>query len=341
MTAGSDRTPILVTGSHRSGSSFVGSMLAAAPGTALVFEPFNPNLRPGWLPRPVPHWYHYVCPDNADSYSAQVDRVLTLHYPLAAGLRGARTPKQVALTGRNWLRATHARLGGARPIAKDPLALFSAPWFADRYGASILVLVRHPAAFVSSVVRLGWGFDVRNWLEQPLLLRDVLGPYQAQLQELDRVRGDPVAEAVLLWRVLYGVVASWEGPHPDWIIRRYDDIALDPHGQFRALYDRFGLRWDDGAQAAISAHTSTDNAGEVEVADFRSLRRDSSAAARSWTRRLGGDAVARIRDLCGPEGAHYYPRDDDWWWPESVATGPAPVDAGDGPSGHEQEGPGS
>lgn len=43
----------------------------------------------------------------------------------------------------------------SRPLVKDPFALFSAEWFADNFDAEVIVIVRHPAAVVSSIKRLG------------------------------------------------------------------------------------------------------------------------------------------------------------------------------------------
>ena len=42
--------PILVTGAHRSGTTWVGKMLALAPGVAYVHEPFNPRTPAGLSP---------------------------------------------------------------------------------------------------------------------------------------------------------------------------------------------------------------------------------------------------------------------------------------------------
>ena len=42
--------PILVTGAHRSGTTWVGKMLALAPGIGYVHEPFSPRTPVGMSP---------------------------------------------------------------------------------------------------------------------------------------------------------------------------------------------------------------------------------------------------------------------------------------------------
>ena len=44
--------PILVTGSHRSGTTWAGQMLATAPGIGYIHEPFNCDIRMSVNPRP-------------------------------------------------------------------------------------------------------------------------------------------------------------------------------------------------------------------------------------------------------------------------------------------------
>src|SRR5262245_36354035 len=59
MSASHNR-PILVTGSQRSGSTWVGQMLASHPRVVYFWEPFN-----RMVPRsPVKYWYHHVTDED-------------------------------------------------------------------------------------------------------------------------------------------------------------------------------------------------------------------------------------------------------------------------------------
>lgn len=56
---------------------------------------------------------------------------------------------------------------GKRALLKDPFAVFSVPWFAKKLNCQIVITVRHPAAFASSLQRLGWNFDFKDLLDHP------------------------------------------------------------------------------------------------------------------------------------------------------------------------------
>ena len=53
--------PILVTGAHRTGTTWVGRLLAAAPAVAYISEPLNVLHRPGVFRAKVANWYTYIC----------------------------------------------------------------------------------------------------------------------------------------------------------------------------------------------------------------------------------------------------------------------------------------
>ena len=60
--------PILVTGAHRSGTTWVGKMLAADADTAYISEPMNVLHRPGVFRAPVKYWYTFINHENAPEY---------------------------------------------------------------------------------------------------------------------------------------------------------------------------------------------------------------------------------------------------------------------------------
>ena len=74
--------PILVTGTHRSGTTWVGKMLAADPSSAYISEPLNVLHRPGVLRAKVSHWYQYVCEDNQGVYLPAFKKLLNFDYHL-------------------------------------------------------------------------------------------------------------------------------------------------------------------------------------------------------------------------------------------------------------------
>ena len=298
------RRPVLVTGAHRSGTTWVGDMLAGSGEMAYVHEPFNVHHDPGWLPRPLPHWFLYVCEDNEERYAPMLEGVFGLRFPLR-GRPGPWPPRRVAHAAK--LRATSAlaRTQKRRVLMKDPLALLSAEWLARRFGAQPVVMIRHPAGFASSLDRLGWRFDFRNWLDQPLLMRDLFGPFEDDLHALVRREHDVIDEAGLMWRVLYSVVHEMRDRHPDWVFLRHEDLASDPVGGFARLYARLGLAFERRVAAQV-ARSARGPESDVAPSSLGRGDRNAGIAARAWTTRLCAADVERVRRSVGDVAAHFY-----------------------------------
>lgn len=284
-------------------------MLCASREAGYVHEPFNPNRSPGWFLEPLPYWFMYLTEENAAPYERAVEDLLGLRYPLRS-LARARSARQLAQQGPEIARSALYRAQRRRTLLKDPMALFSAEWLARRFGMEVVVMIRHPAAFVSSIKKLNWGFDYeRNWLAQDLLMRDLLGAWA------DSFRGyqgevDLVGEGIVMWNAMYDVVRGYRERHPDWIFVNYDELADDPMEGFRDLYERLGLSWDERARAEVERSTSEANVKEVPAWRRRAINRDSKAAKRTWTQRLTPEEVARVRHGVAEVALSFYPGEE-------------------------------
>lgn len=314
-------SPILVTGAHRSGSTWVGQMVAACPRVGYIDEPFNLHHRPGVCAARFEHWFTYVTDENAAGYEHALARTLAFSYDASAELEALRTPKDVARMARDWSRFAYHHLRGSRPLMKDPIAFFSAEWLAERFGMDVVVLVRHPAAFVSSLSRVGWWHDFRHFLEQPLLMRDLLGPYEQEIRaHAGREQENLIVHAALLWKIIYGTALRYREQHPDWIFVRHEDLSRRPVTEFRTLYERLGLPFSQQSKALIEAHSGTDNPAEAAGGRIHQLRRDSRANIWNWTERLGAADVQEVRRIVGGLADSFY-GDEDWQPPDDLSIG--------------------
>jgi Sulfotransferase family len=303
--------PILVTGSHRSGTTWVGKMLARTPGVAYVHEPFNPQRGPGWVGERLPHWYLYVCPENEGPYLPLFRGVMELRYPIGRDLASLGRPRFLGQALLEWGRSAPHRARGDRPLVKDPIALFSAEWVASRFGAKPVVMIRHPAAFAGSLKRLNWRFDFANWADQPLLLRDHLAPFEREIRDFTRSSAgrDIIDQAVLLWNGIHHTIRGYRDRHEDWIFVRYEDLAADPVPGYLDLFARLDLPWSEGIRAEIERFSTGPE--EVSPLMHRRVKRNSRAAARTWVHRLTERERQRIRDGTSEVAGAFY-GDEHW-----------------------------
>ncbi len=106
--------PILVTGAHRSGTTWVGKMLALAPGVAYVHEPFSPRTPKGLSPAGFDRYFTVVTTANESRYRAGLARTLAQRYDLGAQLRSARSWRDVVRIPRDYRRLRRARGSAGR-----------------------------------------------------------------------------------------------------------------------------------------------------------------------------------------------------------------------------------
>lgn len=306
-----DRSPILVTGAHRSGTTWVGKMLAVSSRTAYISEPLNVMHRPGVLRAPVRNWYTYICSENESPYLPAFQETLRFRYHYLSEILSLRSFKDAGRLGRDagiFLRGWMRR---QRPLLKDPFAIFSAPWFASRLGCRVVITVRHPAAFASSLKRLDWPFDFTHLLAQPLLMRDELEPFRDIMQQFVQSPPDVIEQASLLWRLVYRAVARYCRQFPQFQVVRHEDFSLDPVSGFEQLYTSLGLEFTPGVQQTILGSSSSDNPQELSSRAVHSVRLDSRANLHNWKRRLTGEEIARVRRLTEDTAALFYP-EIDW-----------------------------
>ena len=301
------RNPILVTGAHRTGTTWVGKMLTASREAAYISEPLNVLHRPGVMNVPVEYWYIYICAENGDDYLPGLCDTLRFRYHTWSELRSLRSRKDLLRMGRDWCIFTQGRLRRQQPLLKDPFAVFSLPWFAEQLGCQIVVTIRHPAAFASSLKRLNWPFDFNNLLSQPLLMRDWLEPFRSKMESFVQHPDDIIGQASLLWCMVYQVVEVYRKRLPGIYIVRHEDISFDPVQGFRSLYASLGLHFDPGVEDTILNSSSPENPKELSHKKVHSVRLDSQANLHNWKRRLDTQEIARIRQLTEDIAAQYYP----------------------------------
>lgn len=242
--------------------------------------------------------------------------MLEFRYRFGRGLAASRTPRDVVKVGRDAVQWGVFRARAARPLLKDPNALFLAPWLSQNFGVRAVVLIRHPAAFASSLLKLGWTFDFTNLLQQPELLEDHLHEFESQMALLTRIDTGVLEQAILLWRVLHRVISNYRKDHPDWIFVRHEDLSRDATEQFEMLCVRLSIPFDDRVRKRVRDYSSADNPSDataqtIPVNRGRSLRRNSELNASNWKRRLTAEQVGNIRRGVEDVASEFY-GDQDW-----------------------------
>jgi hypothetical protein len=301
--------PILITGAHRSGTTWVGRMLTADGHTAYISEPLNVLHRPGVFHTKVTHWYQYVCEENEAEYLPAFQELLEFDYNLWDEIRSIRSRKDFLRMGRDFFIFYNGLMRGQRVLIKDPFAVFSTQWFAKRLNCKVVITVRHPAAFASSMKRLNWPFNFQDLLNQPLLMRDHLERYRDQIQSINS--DDVIEQAALLWKMIYHSVHAASELDPELIIVRHEDLSRDPVPGFHDLYRLLDLEFTQRVEKIILNSSSSENPLELSRKKVHGFKLDSRANLDNWRKRLTIQEIDRIHKMTEEVSSLYY-SSEEW-----------------------------
>lgn len=288
--------PIFIGGTHRSGTTWFAGMLAE-PGLWYIHEPFNPN-KGLWKED-----FTYARPGEVYSViDRHMEKVFAGHF------RGASNNPH---TQHQLMPLRLFRPPIRRMMIKDPLACLLNGYLAARFDLQLLILFRHPAGFVSSIIRLGWpiGKFLRDFLTRRQLIDDHLGPYEnlmRQYQNADDIRG-----ATVLYGVLNTVQWRQIENNPEIRWRLFEDLCHDPLHSFKELFEEFCLPYTLDTR---ERHIKMCTRGSSDPNDYRvhAVARNSAAMADSWKRQLEADQVTEIRRIWDRFDIPLYRKECDW-----------------------------
>lgn len=301
--------PILVTGSPRSGTTWVGKMLTATPQAYYIHEPFNNNY-----PKPVlfedqfPYWFMYLCLSNGRRYYRQLARLINFRPSFFSILKSVKNRSDMKEALLMFSDMRRLRFEKKRPLIKDPIAVFSSEWLAGAFDMDVVFMIRHPASVVASLTRLNWNANPKALLRQDLLREDHLESF---VEEIDRITkdGDRIARAALLWKIIYHVAGRYGEKNPAWLFVKQEDLALDPVEGFKRLYSHVHLDFTDEIAKTIRHHSNESNPAEPD--HHWQIIRNSKLNIAKWRDMLQPDEVKTVRDIVEDVSYRYY-SDSSW-----------------------------
>jgi hypothetical protein len=296
------KRPILITGSHRSGSTWLGRTLGLSPKILYIQEPFNVSKYPN---SPMSFWYEYI----SDSYSDDGREQIKNYVSGFCKFNIRRLIKSI-VNGKHLYQVKSAFVYEygclvKRPLFKDPIALLSSEWFYKEFDANIIVLIRHPAAFIASIKVKDWSFDFNEFLMQDDLMRDYFSQYKASMI-IEREKKDIITTGILLWSALYGYVWELEkryANNPRWRFLKHEDLSTNPERIFKQIFEDNNMTFTDTVQKELELSTNSD---KKEL-----LKRDSKKNITSWKGRLTQEEIDKIKEGTRDVWVHFYD-ENDW-----------------------------
>jgi len=292
-------------------------MLSLGNDVHYVHEPFNPrvNVR-GFQKLPIEKWFQYIDDSNSSHFVPPISKILEHNYSFVRDFSTQKGIRRFFRVLNHWKELREVRRCNHRVVMKDPIAIFATEWLAREFNMQPVVTIRHPAAFVSSIVRLGWRLDlVSDLLAQRNLMENYLAPYETEIAD-SRKDDDLVSQASLLWKLFYHTVSIFQSRHPSWVYVKHEDLSQAPGSEFKKIFAQLDLDFTPQIESRILEHSSSSNPKEIEVVGEKqrtttSIKVDSTANISSWSDRLDSEQILAIRNST-EEVAQLYYTDADW-----------------------------
>jgi hypothetical protein len=286
-------------------------MICAGGDFIHVPEPLNVLNRQTILPSRVERWYTYISHENEDLYLPYYRDALAFRLHPIQDVRKARlvSPRDPVRIPKRWASFLLGRIQGRGLLIKDPFAVFSINWFARRLGCRAVIVVRHPLAVIGSLKRLGFAFDFKNLLDQPLLMNERLSHFRSEIEAASDGPSNVIDHGCLLWRIIYDGVANDQADDPSICVVRHEDLSLNPTQQYARLYEVLGLHFSNKARQMIDEHSRDRNPKEGSLRNPFKVSLDSRANLRNWRHRLDDCEIDHILRNTRSVAERFYPNE--------------------------------
>jgi hypothetical protein len=273
-----------------------------------IHEPFNPANRKG---SPIKMWYEHITDRTPLKHQKKVRAYIRSFYSITlsslwSDLLKMRKPKDVYYYLAN-IKGKHTD----RTVLKDPIALFSCEWLYKEFPVDVVVLLRHPAAFVASLKVKKWRTDFNMFLNQPELMQKIPAKYHEQIIDYANTERSIIEEGTLMWKLIYSTVADYQSKYGDsWYFVKHEELSAKPKIEFEKLFSFLNISMNENVKKKIAEYSKAETKSD--------LKRNSLKNIYTWHDRLTSDEIAFIKEETREVWTNFYQESD--WIVERVIT---------------------
>jgi hypothetical protein len=266
------RKSILVAGAARSGTTWLGDLIASQIPCRILFEPFNPDLV---LEYRNFRYFQYMRHGSENPEFRAFARMV-----FAGEIRN------------RWVDHQNERIVSEYRLIKEIRANLALKWLHDNFPEiPIIFLMRHPCAVVSSRMELGWATDsdIQPFLSQSDLMVDYLC---AHLEFIRNAKTEEEKHAII-WSISNLVPLKQFQPGELKIIY-YEHLCTQPEIVLPAIFTSMGQRYETTAMDKINRPSQTARETSAVVNGKDQLSR--------WKQKLTGlqiDNILRVVEKFG------------------------------------------
>jgi hypothetical protein len=231
---------ILLSGSGRSGTTWLANIITASHGFGYIFEPFDH--------RKVKEAKHlplrtYMRPEeNYPERAEFVKRVLSgkIH--------------------NSWTDRDNKNFFVWKYLVKSIRANLMLAWIDRNFHCPIIYLIRHPCAVVLSKIKSNWDTHLEIFLEQNELMRDYLNGFK----KIIRAAKNPLQKHTVMW-CIENLIPLDQFKRYNWIICTYEGLCNNKEKEVDRIFARLGLKRTKQVNSAINNFYQTRKDSAVRV----------------------------------------------------------------------------
>jgi len=303
---------IVLSGSHRSGSTWAGKMIALSSEVYYIDEPLNPGRK--HFKSPLDIWFvdpHYQTSEKQaiiKKYLLNVlyTKIFYIIFNLKQNLFRKRRQFITKFPERSKelvLNIYKIFLNKTIPIIKDPISLFALEWLSEFLNLKVIILIRHPAAFIASTKVAKWDFDMNELLNQEKLLETQFLEYKEEINRHIKENKSLLENNILAWKVFHHRIYQYKSKQPNWYFITHEKLSLNPTKEFKKIFDYLELSFDESIEKKIRQFTSGNK--------LDSIHRDSKKNIFAWKNRLTKNEILKIKNETSGLWQKFYD-ENDW-----------------------------
>jgi hypothetical protein len=222
---GNANQSIFISGSGRSGTTWLQEIINYDNQYRVLFEPFHKQKVPI-----LQDWYYrqYIRSESREKKFINPARKI-----LSGKIRNA------------WIDKDNTKIIANKRIIKDIRTQFLLKWVKSMFPKiPIIMIMRHPCAVAQSKLALGWNSELDQHVQELFLQKDLVQDYLSPYFGLINTIKDDFEKHILLWCLEY-YVPLMQFQEGEILVLFYENLCVNYNHEIERLFSFLGFRFSE------------------------------------------------------------------------------------------------
>lgn len=280
---------ILISGTRRSGTTWLMEILETIPSYRSIFEPFHPEWYPEFGRLGIP--YDPYVPTQKD-----LPKLREYLYKVLTGRVGSQVPF------RHYIRLAEVirRFKSSKLIVKFVRANTMLPWIANEFDVrGVYFIIRHPCATIAS--QLSTGYFPRITIDQLITEVNRVPELAGDRELISHLRSitSEIERLAAIWAFENYIPLASQKPHP-WYTVVYERLVLRPREELEKIFGHIHEEIPEGALMKFKtpSRVTSKTYGKDQIGTVKQLTK--------WRKKLSERQIKAILKVTNWFGLDFY-----------------------------------